>query len=268
MRIGLAQTAPRLGDVAGNLDVVLLLLGRARERGCDLVVFPECALSGYMFNDPVSAAAAAVTLPGPQLTRLVEACRVLQVHCVLGLLERRGGLLWNSSLLIGPQGVVGSYDKTHIPQLGVDRFVTPGQGPYAVHDTPLGRIGLQICYDWRFPEVTRSLALQGAELVAMPTCSPTSSRELADHLPRTRAVENAIFFAMANRVGVEGPATFLGHSQVVGPGGERLVLGDEEEALLVCDVDLVQARAKDREQGDGLYRLDIMNERRPELYAL
>jgi predicted amidohydrolase len=79
MRIGLAQTAPRLGDVAGNLDVVLLLLGRARERGCDLVVFPECALSGYMFDDPVSAAAAAVTLPGPQMTRLVEACRVLQV---------------------------------------------------------------------------------------------------------------------------------------------------------------------------------------------
>ncbi len=115
--------------------------------------------------------------------------------------------------------------------------------------------------------MTRSLALQGAELVVMPTCSPSSSRELADHLPRTRAVENAIFFAMANRVGAEGPATFLGHSQVVGPGGDRPVRGDESEALLVCDVDPAQARAKNREQRDGLYRLDIMNERRPELYA-
>lgn len=268
MRIGLAQTAPRLGDVAGNLDEVLLQLGRGHELGCELVIFPECALSGYMFDDRASAVAAAVTVPGPELTRLVNACRDLQIHCVLGLLEARDGLLWNSSRLIGPQGIVGSYDKTHIPQLGVDRFVTPGQGPYTVHETPLGRIGLQICYDWRFPEVTRSLALQGAELVAMPTCSPTSSRELADHLPRTRAVENAIFFAMANRVGVEGPATFLGRSQVVGPGGEWLVRGDEQVALLVCDVDLVQARAKNREQGDGLYRLDIMNERRPELYAL
>ena len=268
MRIGLAQTAPRLGDVPGNLDAVLVQLDCARERGCDLVVLPDCALSGYMFEDRASAAAAAVNGLGPELTRLVDACRDLKVHCVLGVLERRDGLLWNSSRLIGPEGMVGSYDKTHIPQLGVDRFVTPGQGPYAVHDTPLGRIGLQICYDWRFPEVTRSLALQGAELVAMPTCSPTSSRELADHLPRTRAVENAIFFAMANRVGVEGPATFLGHSQVVGPDGERLVCGDEEEALLVCDVDLEQARAKNREQGGGLYRLDIMNERRPELYTL
>jgi len=268
MRIGLAQTAPRLGDVAGNLDEVLLLLGQAREQGCDLVLFPECALSGYMFEDRAAAAAAAVTERGPELARLVEACRSLRVHCVLGLLEQRDGLLWNSSRLIGVDGVAGSYDKTHIPQLGVDRFVEPGKGPYAVHDTQLGRIGLQICYDWRFPEVTRSLALQGAELVAMPTCSPASSHELADHLPRTRAVENAIFFAMANRVGVEGAATFLGHSQVVGPGGDRLVHGGEAEALVVCDVDLAQARAKSREQGDGLYRLDIMNERRPELYAL
>jgi len=268
MRIGLAQTAPRLGDVQQNLVEILLQLARARGLGCDLVLFPECALSGYMFEDRASAAAASVVVPGREMTRLVEACRSLQVYCVLGLLEQRDGLLWNSSRLIGPDGIVGSYDKTHIPQLGVDRFVEPGQGPYAVYDTPLGRIGLQICYDWRFPEVTRSLALQGAELVAMPTCSPSSSRELADHLPRTRAVENAIFFAMANRVGAEGSAAFLGHSQVVGPGGDRLVRGDESEALLVCDVDLAQARAKNREQGDGLYRLDIMNERRPELYAL
>ncbi len=267
MRIGLAQTNPRLGDVPGNLDEVLVLLARARGLGCDLVVFPECALSGYLFEDRVAATAAAVTVPGPEMTRLLGACGSLRVHCVLGLLEQRDGLLWNSSRLIGPEGIVGCYDKTHIPQLGVDRFVEPGQGPYAVHDTPLGRIGLQICYDWRFPEVTRSLALQGAELVAMPTCSPSSSRELADHLPRTRAVENAIFFAMANRVGVEGQVTFLGHSQVVGPGGDRLVRGDESEALLVCDLDLAQARAKNREQGDGLYRLDIMNERRPELYT-
>ncbi len=215
MRIGLAQTAPRLGDVAGNLDEVLLVLGRSHEQGCALVLFPECALSGYMFED----AAAAIAVPGHEMTRLVQACHDLRLHCVIGVLQQRDGLLWNTAQLVGPDGIVGGYDKTHIPQLGVDRFVQPGKGPYAVHDTPLGRIGLQICYDWCFPEVTRSLALQGAELVAMPTCSPLSSRQLADHLPRTRAVENAVFFAMANRVGVEGPATFLGHSQVVDPGG-------------------------------------------------
>lgn len=268
MRIGLAQTAPRLGDMAGNLAEVLLMLGRAREQGCDIVLFPECALSGYMFEDAAPAAAAAIVVPGLEMMRLVQACHDLRLHCVIGVLEQRDGSLWNTAQLVGPDGIVGGYDKTHIPQLGVDRFVQPGQGPYAVHDTALGRIGLQICDDWRFPEVTRSLALQGAELVAMPTCSPASSRELADYLPRTRAVENAIFFAMANRVGVEGPATFLGHSQVVDPGGHRMVLGEQVEAPLVCDVNLAQARAKSREQADGLYRLDIMNERRPELYAL
>jgi len=169
--------------------------------------------------------------------------------------------------LTGFDGIIGSYDKTHIPQLGVDRFVEPGQGPYAVYDAPLGRIRPQTCCDWRFPRGDPLAHPSGAELVVMPTCSPSSSRELADHLPRTRAVENAIFFAMAHRGGAEGPATFLGHSQVVGPGGDRPGRGDESEALLVCDVDLAQARAKNREQGDGLYRLDIINERRPELDA-
>lgn len=267
MRIGLGQTAPVLGDVPGNLEALLLLLRQAADGGCDLVVFPECALSGYMFEDRASAAAAAVVARGPELSRLLKTCSSLQLHCVVGLLEERAGLLYNTSRLIGPEGVIGSYDKTHIPQLGLDRFVEPGQGPYEVHDTTLGRIGLQICYDWRFPEVTRTLALKGAELVVMPTCSPVSSRQLADHLPRTRAVENAVFFALANRVGVEGPATFLGHSQVVAPDGERLVMGGEKPTLLVCDIDPAQARAKCRDQGDGLYRLDIINERRPDLYG-
>ena len=266
MRIGVAQTAPLLGDLQGNLTVCLEQLELAKEQNCQLVAFPECALSGYLFEDRDSALASAITLAGDQVAQLIEQCRRLELHCVIGALLVDDGQLWNSALLIGPQGVIGRYDKSHIPQLGVDRFVIPGKGPYEVHETTLGRIGMQICYDWRFPEVTRTLALKGADVVVMPTASPVSSREMADFIPRTRALENAVFFVMASRVGTEGGAEFVGHSQVVDPSGHRLVEADDRERLVVADVELGEARRKDRSQSGGLYSLRLLEDRRPDLY--
>lgn len=266
MRIGLAQTAPILGDVEGNLGCCLDYLAQAQEAGCQLVIFPECALSGYMFEDLAHARSSAVTVDGEVIQRLLVECNRRSLHCVIGVLVSRDEQLWNSSILIGPEGIIGSYDKTHIPQLGVDKYVVPGRGPYQVHQTAIGRIGLQICYDWRFPEVTRALALEGAELVVMPTCSPSSSNELFDYIPRTRAVENAVFFAMVNRIGVEGGVSFLGRSQVVDPEGRCLVEAGDQVGLVMVDVDIDQARSKDRDQGNGLYQLQIMKDRRPELY--
>ncbi len=266
MRVGLAQTAPRLGDLQFNLAVCLDHLELAKEQGCELVAFPECALSGYMFEDRDSAVASAIPLAGDQTAQLTERCRRLELHCVVGALLLCDDQLWNSALLIGPQGLIGRYDKTHIPPLGVDRFVMPGQGPYEVHETAIGRIGMQICYDWRFPEVTRTLALAGADVVVMPTASPVSSREMADFIPRTRALENAVFFVMASRVGTEGGASFLGHSQVVDPSGNRLVEADDQERFVVADVEMGEARRKDRAQSGGLYSLRILQDRRPDLY--
>lgn len=267
MRVGLVQSAPVLGDVAHNLGQCLTYLNDAAERGCDLVVFPECALSGYMFADRAAAQFAAVPIDGDAVDRLSNECRRLDLHCVVGVLVAAEDEMWNSALLLGPRGLVGRYDKTHIPQLGVDSFVTAGQGPYEVHPTPIGRIGMQICYDWRFPEVTRTLALLGADLVVMPTCSPSPSRELADYIPRARAVENAVFFVMANRTGSDGGVGFLGRSQVVSPAGQLLVDAGEDEGLVTADVDVDEARSKERQQG-GLYELPIMKDRRPDLYRL
>jgi predicted amidohydrolase len=268
MRVGLIQCSPVLGDVAGNLERCLGFLAEAHGEGCDLVVFPECTLSGYMFTDRVDAEAAAVRVDGEQIQQLLEACRRLQLHCVIGVLAVENAQLWNTALLLGPDGLIGRYDKTHIPPLGADSYVAAGQGPYQVHPTAIGRIGLQICYDWRFPEVTRTLALAGAEVVVMPTCSPASSSELADYVPRTRAVENAVFFVMVNRIGPDGPADFLGRSQVVDPGGRVVVDAGDREGLVIADIDVSEARSKDREQGDGLFELAIMTDRRPDLYQL
>jgi predicted amidohydrolase len=266
MRVAVAQIEPRLGEKERNLELVLALLDDAGRDGAELVVFPECAVSGYMFESADEAAPFAEEIPGPATETVTAACRRLGVHCVFGLLERAGDALHNAAQLVGPDGLVGSYRKSHLPFLGVDRFVRPGDEA-TVFDTPLGRIAIEICYDLRFPELTRSLALQGAELVAHPTNWPLAARTNADFYTRTRAAENRIFLLTANRVGRERWAEFCGWSQVCDPTGTRLAEADAtEEGLFFADVDLALAREKDLLLNPGQYEMRLFDDRRPELY--
>jgi predicted amidohydrolase len=267
MRAAVAQSNPRLGDVAGNLAGCLTRLDEAASAGCDLVVFTECALTGYMFEDAETAHRCAETIPGPSTDALAAACARTGLHCVLGMLEADGDTLRNAAVLLGPGGLVGRYRKSHIACIGVDRFTVPGEEPYEVFDTPIGRIGLEICYDWRFPEISRVLALQGAEIIAHPTNSPVQAREVAEFMTRARASENAVFFLTANRCGDEGGTSFFGWSQIVDPNGRRIAEAGAGEALVFCDLELGLARAKTRRPGDGGYSVSLFDDRRPELYA-
>lgn len=267
IRAAVVQMAPVLGEVEVNLSRCVAELERAGADGCDLVVFPECALSGYMFDDPDAARRCAEHIPGPSIDVLAQHCGRLGLHCVIGMLELAGDVLYNTAVLIGPQGLVGRYRKSHIACIGVDRFTTPGVEPYAVHDTPIGRIGLQICYDWRFPEITRVLALAGADLIAHPTNSPAAARDLAEFITRARAAENAVYFLTANRCGTENGTEFFGWSQVVDPNGRRLVEAGSGEEMIVAELDLELARRKAKEPNAGGYQVDLFGDRRPELYA-
>jgi predicted amidohydrolase len=268
MLCGVAQTEPRLGEPARNLEACLSRLEEAAAAGCDLVVLPECAMSGYMFGSEEEAARFAESIPGPSVEALERACARLGLHCVAGLLERDGSRLRNSAVLVGPDGLVGRYRKTHLPFLGVDRFVSPGDEPPEVFETPLGRIGIEICYDLRFPELTRTLALRGAEVVVHPTNWPAAVRPLADFLTRARAAENRVYLLTANRVGREGGVEFFGKSQVVDPSGTRLVeVGEDREELVVAEIDPAEAREKDRAIVPGEYELHLFGDRRPELYG-
>jgi predicted amidohydrolase len=167
---------------------------------------------------------------------------------------------------IGPDGHIGTYRKSHLPYLGVDRFVTPGD-ELPVWDTPLGRIGVEICYDLRFPEVTRALALQGAEIVVHPTNFPMAAKIQTELITVARAAENRIFLLTANRVGKERWAEFCGWSQIVDPYGVRLAeAGETEEALLVADIDVEKAQDKDYVI-PGEYELFLFGHRRPDLYG-
>jgi predicted amidohydrolase len=267
MRVAVAQIEPALGENERNRDVCLTRAEEAAAAGAELLVLPECAIPGYMFDSLEEAMPFAEEIPGPSTETLSAACHRLGMHIVCGLIERDGDLLRNAAVLVGPDGLIGSYRKTHLPFLGVDRFVTPGD-ELVVHDTPLGRIGVEICYDLRFPEVTRTLALRGADIVAHPTNFPMAAKVQTEVITRARAAENRVFLLTANRVGKERWGEFCGWSQIVDPYGNRLAeAGEREEALLVAEIDLEQARDKNYVI-PGEYELYLFGDRRPELYGL
>ena len=266
MRVAVAQLEPKLGEKERNLEAILARLEEAAAAGAELIVLPECAIPGYMWDSAEEALPFAEEIPGPSTETLEEACRRLGMHAVCGLIERVGDVIHNAAVLVGPDGLVGTYRKTHLPFLGVDRFAVPGD-ELAVHDTPIGRIGIEICYDLRFPEATRTLALRGADLIAHPTNFPMAARVQTELITVARAAENRVFLLTANRVGKERWAEFCGWSQIVDPYGRRLAEADgTEETLLVSDVDLEQARDKDYVI-PGDYELYLFGDRRPELYG-
>ena len=186
MRVAIAQIEPKLGEKERNFETCLARLDEAAAAGATLLVLPECAIPGYMFGSAEEAMAYAEEVPGPSTEALESACRRLGMHVACGLLERDGDALHNAAVLIGPDGLIGTYRKSHLPFLGVDRLVVPGD-ELPVWDTALGRIGVEICYDLRFPEVTRALALQGADIVVHPTNFPMAARIQTELITVARA---------------------------------------------------------------------------------
>src|SRR5262249_24120512 len=170
-------------------------------------------------------------------------CRRLGVFAVFGLLERAGEDLFNACALIGPAGFVAGYRKLHLPYLGVDRFTTPGDRPFAVHDLGGLRIGMNICYDGSFPESARALMLQGADLVVLPTNWPPGALSTVKYLIQARALENLVYYAAVNRVGEERGFRFIGLSRVVDCFGELLAASsDAAETILYAEVNPARAR--------------------------
>ncbi len=266
MRVAVAQVEPKLAEKERNLEVCFARLEETAAAGAELLVLPECAIPGYMFDSAEEALPYAEEIPGPSTDAFERECRRLGMHAITGLLERDGDTLYNAAILVGPDGLIGSYRKTHLPFLGVDRFVTPGD-ELPVWDTPLGRIGVEICYDLRFPEVTRTLALNGADIVCHPTNFPVAAQIQTELITVARAAENRIFLLTANRCGRERWAEFCGRSQIVDPYGSRLAeTGVAGETLLVAEIDVAKARDKDYVI-PGEYELYLFGHRRPELYG-
>ena len=258
-----------IGDNETNVDRMVTWLDDERTASAQLVVFPECAVTGYCFESKSEAMFVAESLDGPSTTRLLNAAKQHNKFLAYGMLERNGDKLHNSCVLLGPNGVVGVYRKIHLPFLGVDRFVDPGVEPMEVFEVAGIRVGMHICYDASFPEATRVLALKGADLVILPTNWPPGADTFAEYLPNARALENHIYFMAVNRVGEERGFRFIGTSKFCLPTGRAPSFGDgESECVVGGTVQPHITRNKRLVRVPGKHLIDRFADRRPEQYGL
>lgn len=268
VKIAAVQMDPKITRNSENLERIALETRAAAKNGADLIVFPECALSGYVFSSREEAIPFAESIPGMSTERLTACCQELGVYIVYGLLERSSEKCYNAAALVGPEGLIGKYRKNHLPFLGIDRFIDAGKESFQVYETPIGNIGLQICYDCNFPESARIMALLKADIIALPTNWPEGREKIINYVVNTRAYENRVHLVAADRVGNERGASFLGHSKIVSALGDTLVeaSGDNEETIY-AEVSLAEARQKHIVIKAGEFEVDYIGDRRPELYG-
>lgn len=261
MRVGYYQFRPRFGDPAFNCGKVLRRLQQAE---ADLIVLPELPFTGYLFEGRRELRALA---EDPSRSSIVESltrlCRERRFHLVTGFAERARDKVFNSALLIGPRGLMQTYRKIHLFNLE-KRWFDPGDLPLRTLRVRGARVGMMICFDWVFPEATRTLALQGMDLLCHP------SNLVLDHCQRVmlaRSLENGVFSITTNRFGEDrrpkGHVRFTGRSQIAGPRGELLHRGPGQREELFCmEIDPALARNKKITAGNHL-----LNDRRPEFYS-
>ena len=260
-RIGFVQSEPRFGEPAANVE---RLGAQVRRVEADLLVLPELCHSGYLFRARAEVARLAEPIPdGPTSRALLALARERKTTLVAGICERDGERFYNSAAVYTPAGLAGVYRKIHLFK-DEKLYFTPGDRPLAVFPVAGIHVGVIVCFDWRFPEATRVLALAGADVIAHPA---NLVMPYCQDVMRARAIENRVFAVTANRTGADerpGGAReeFTGQSQVVDPDGLLLVrAADHGEAEGVVDVDLEAARRKRVTE-----RNDLFADRRPEFY--
>jgi predicted amidohydrolase len=258
-----------IGEVEANRNKMIERLREAATEGAELVIFPECALTGYCFDSLQEAEPFAEPADGQSVEALARACGEAGVHAVVGFIEKEGGAYYNAAMLVGPDGLVGTYRKVHLPFIGVDRFLTPGDRAFKVFDLPLGKVGVIICYDVSFPESARALKLLGAEIVVLPTNWPPGAWRNPEFVINARAQENHVHFAAVNRVGLERGWKFIGRTKVVDYSGDDVgeINGDTEE-ILYARLDLRGANNNRIINVAGAYEIDRIADRRPEFYEV
>lgn len=267
MLIAGIQTDVVFKDINANLSVLESHLRREVTEGTQLTVFPECFTTGYCFDSLEEAMPFAESVPGPTTDRIARICRELNTFVVCGMLEKSAERLFNTAALIGPDGLIGSYRKVHLPYLGIDRFTTPGDRPFEVFEAAGVRIGMLICYDGGFPEAARVLAIRGADLILLPTNWPPGGAYMAEFSINCRAMENGVYFAAVNRIGFENGFSFIGKSRICSPVGATMAtINEDTPGVLRAEIDPSQSRNKLLVRVPGKHMIDRMADRRPEMY--
>ena len=231
----------------------MLEIERAAGAGADLVVFGEMFLSGYRTDEWLHKWASTIEPPDPHVNAVIEAAERHKIHVIMGMGTFGPGMpgdVYNTALLVGPQGIIGAYRKTHVAAftyfngVATERcFYSPGKD-LPVFDTALGKIGIHICYDMSFPEVARVQALKGADFLVNVSASAGGFEEYWQHGMFMRAAENCTWYMVCSVVGQQRNDRLFGGSRVVGPDGKVVAQGKfDEEDFVIADIDLKLQRA-------------------------
>jgi predicted amidohydrolase len=262
LQLGIVQYNPQFGAPAKNRNALRTLLS---ECGADLVVLPELCVTGYQFTSQDEIKRLAEPVPDGPTTRFFEKlARRESCYYVFGQAERAGGRYYNSAVLVGPEGYIATYRKIHLFDDEALWF-SPGNLKLRVHDILGCRVGMLVCFDWLFPEVWRTMALDGADVICHP-CNLVLPG-MAQKGTVTRAVENRMFIAMSNRTGREARNTttlrFTGRSQIVAPDGRLLAAcGPREQRVRIVRIHPHDAREKTITP-----RNHVLHDRRVRLYT-
>jgi predicted amidohydrolase len=268
IRVAACQIDPQLGEVDRNLEHIERVVAEAAAAGARLVVLPEAAVTGYVFENLDEALTVAQRAVAVAEQRLADAAVKAGVALIVGTLEAEAREVFNTALIFSGDGRRFRYRKMHLPYLGVDRFATPGPDAPEVYELAGMRVGVLICYDLRFPEAARICALEGADLVALPTNWPVGVQFHPGIFAPARAAENHVYLLACDRVGEERGTTFIGRSILLDCNGKELaVASDTEEAILFGEVDPALARQTHHRRIPGEHEWDTINDRRPGLYG-
>lgn len=263
MRLGVVQFSPEFGKVEENVGRALDLAGAVE---ADVYVLPELFSTGYQFIDRAEALSYAEELPGGPTTGALELfCRDRGCCIAAGVAEKAGAKLYNSAVLVGPDGFVGRYRKSHLFDREKEIYDVNDEDMFRVYDIGFARVGMMICFDWIYPETARILAVRGAQVIlhmanlVLPHCQAATV---------TRSIENRVFIAVANRTGNESRVPgetleFTGVSVIVSPKGEYLLqAGEIAEGCWTVEID--PAAADDKK---ATRRNHLIEDRRVELYG-
>jgi predicted amidohydrolase len=268
MIVAVVQMDVHIAEKDRNVQAILEWIDAAAQNGASVIIFPECAVTGYCFDSLEEAAPETETVPGPSTEKISRAARQRNCTVVVGMLEREGDKIYNAAAVIGPDGIRGTYRKVHLPFLGIDRFATPGDRPFPLFAIPRGQLGVNICYDCSFPEAGRITKLKGAQVLSIPTNWPVNS-DSWEHIPKARAIENHMIVAVADRVGEERGFRFAGRSQIINFTGEAFAeAGETEETILYAEADLAAADRNRIFRIPGKHEIDRIADRRPEMYGV
>ncbi|MCL2287606.1 MAG: carbon-nitrogen hydrolase family protein [Candidatus Bathyarchaeota archaeon] len=264
IKIALAQISSNRENKQLNLQKYEKLTHKAKNQGADLIIFPEMSLTGYVIKDQIYELAEQI--PGPSVKKIEAIAKKTDMHIIFGMPEisqKTKATLYNTAVLIGPEGYIGKYHKMYLPTHSVfeeKRYFRPGYQP-TVLDTALGKIGLTICYDVYFPEVFRLARLGGAQLIVCISASPAVRKNYFETLIAARAIENTSYLAYVNLSGIQEGLQFWGGSRLISPTGDVVVKAKyDEEDFICCEADFQDLKTAE-------VFIPTLRDLRPELFS-